>query len=160
MQKPILLNNLLHMSEEDINRTKVKFNLTTDYNGGGKSQLEQWLCDPDLVNSHALFWIASKRTFKVNEIAISLVKMPGDAWLLTTIKVVTQEFGVTYNTNYVGKELSVYQPYFGRVIVKYHKSHQNAVLRADGIFNELEVQQILPNVYNGEDITGYDRVRF
>lgn len=156
MLKPLLLNDLLHMGQEDLNRAKVKFN----QHGGGTSQMEAYLRNPDHVNNQALFWRGDKkRYFNVGEVAICLLQLSWDTWLLSTIKEVTHELGVTNDVNYEGVEIESYQPYYGRVIVKYHKKHQVQVRRADNVISELEVQQILPSQFDGIEFPGYDKVR-
>ena len=154
MQKPLLLNDLLHLSQVDINRAKVRFN----QHGGGISQMEAYLRNPDFVNNDALFWRGDRqRYFNVGEIAISLFQLSWDTWLLSTIKEVTHELGVYNGVNYEGAEMEAYQSIFGRVIVKYRKKHQFRKLSS--IINELEVAQLLTNAFDGIDFPGYDRVR-
>ena len=154
--KPLFLNDLLHMGEADLARAKIKFN---QYDGEA-SQMEAYLRDPDHVNNQGLFWRSEKkRYFNVGEIALSLLQLSLDTWLLTTIKEVTRELGVTHGVNYEGVEIESYQSFCGRVIVKYRKTHQVQVRRADNIIRELEVQQILPSLFDGIEFPGYDKVR-
>ena len=155
MLKPLLLNDLLHLSQENLNRTKVRFN----QHGGGITQMEAYLRNPDHVNIDALFWREKQRFFNVGEIAIGLVKLSGNTWLLSTIKEVTRELGIYSGINYEGMELEEYKAYFGRVVIKYKKSHQTQFCWANRIINELEVAQILPNIFDGIDFPGYDKVR-
>ena len=77
----------------------------------------------------------------------------------STIKEVTHELGVKDGVNYEGMELESYRPYFGRVIVKYRKTHQTQVVFAQKAIDDLEVEQILPSIFDGIDFPGYDRVR-
>lgn len=165
MAKPLLLNRLLHLSQEDLNRTKIKFNL---HDGGRTTQIEAYLRNPDDVNNDALFWRNKTRYFDVGQIAISLIQMSLDTWLLATIKEVTRELDVTYGVNYEGIALNEYEPLFGRVVVKYRKSKlQRAVVNANTtvkgdtnrIIDEIEVLQLLPNIYDGDDFPGYEKVR-
>ena len=155
MARPLLLNDLLHLDKEELSRTKVKFNL----HGGGVRHIDVFLHNVDDVNNNALFWRNKTRHFNVGQIAISLIKMSRDTWLLATIKEVTRELGVIDGVNYEGVEMVQYQPYFGRVIIKHHKTIQQGVRYASGIINELEVQQVLPSIFDGEDFPGYDKVR-
>ena len=156
MPKPIMLNDLLHMSQEDINRAKIRFTL----HGDGVAQIETYISNPDGVNTDALFWRADKvRYFKVGQIAISLVQLSGDTWFLATIKEVTRELGITNGVNYEGIVMEEYEQFFGRAIITYHKSHQAAVLNAKRIIDILEVQQVLTSIFDGEDFPGYDKVR-
>lgn len=155
MQKSLLLNDLLHLNQEDLDRAKIKFN---QYNGEIEP-MEVYLRNPDEVNNVWLFWRAKRRYFSVGEIAICLFQLSWNTWLLSTVKEVTRELGVKDGVNYEGKELKNYTPYFGRVIVKYRKTHQTQVVYAKNVINELEVEQILPSVFDGIDFPGYDRVR-
>ena len=155
MTKPILLNDLLHLDQGELSRAKIKFNL----HGGGVRHIDVFLQNTDDVNNTALFWRRKKRHFNVGQIAISLIQMSRDTWLLATVKEVTRELGVTDGVNYEGVEKEQYQPFFGRVIIKYHKKLQEGVRYANSIINELEVQQILPSIFDGEDFPGYDKVR-
>ena len=160
MQKPLLLNDLLHLSQDDLDRTKIKFNQHNGRHDSGRiSQMEGYLQNPDNVNNDALFWRAKHRNFNVGEIAICLFQLSWDTWLLSTIKEVIRELGVNYGTNYEGKELESYQPYFGRVVVKHHKTYQKQVRYANNVINELEVVQILPTMFDGVDFPGYDKIR-
>ncbi len=155
MIKPLLLNDLLHFNAEDLNRAKIKFN---QYNGE-IAPMEAYLRNPDEVNTRWLFWRTTRRYFNVSEIAICLFQLSYDTWLLSTIKEVTRELGVNKGVNYEGIEVDTYQPYYGRVVVKYRKTHQTQVIYANNVINELEVEQILPSVFDGIDFPGYDKVR-
>lgn len=155
MKESILLNDLLNLSTENIERAKVRFN---QYNGQ-EDPMEVYLRNPDEVNDIWLFWRAKNRYFNVGEIAICLFQLSADNWLLSTIKKVTCEFGVINSVNYNGEMLEEYSPYFGRVIIKYKKTHQTQVVHLKNVINELEIAQILPNVFDGIDFPGYDKVR-
>ncbi len=85
--------------------------------------------------------------------------MSEDFWLLTTVKKVTKEFGAENGINYEGDEFSEYKPFYGRIIIKYHKTLRNSVFYAKGIIEQLEVVQILPTTFEGDDFPGYDEVR-
>lgn len=154
MQK-LLLNDLLHLNQENLDRAKVKFN---QYNGDIEP-MEVYLRNPDEVNNRWLFWRAKRRYFNVGEIAICFFQLSWNTWLLSTIKEVTKELGVNDGVNYEGKELENYNSYFGRVVVKYRKTHQTQVIYAKNVIDELEVEQILPSIFDGIDFPGYDKVR-
>ncbi|MCL2047563.1 MAG: GIY-YIG nuclease family protein [Defluviitaleaceae bacterium] len=156
MATPLLLNRLLNLTQDELNRTKVKFNL---HNGGGISQIETYLKNPDAVNISSIFWRQKRRYFNVGEIVISLVQMSWDTWLLATVKEVTRELGVIDGINYDGIEVEACQPYLGRVVIKYRKTQQTAVRHANNIIDKLEVLQVLPSIYDGDDFPGYDKVR-
>jgi len=151
----IYLNDLLGFNSEEYNKIKVKFNQSNGY----EDPMEIYQNNPDIVNNQWLFWRNKRRYFSVGQIAVCLLKLSGDSWLLTTIKKVTKEMDVLNGINYEGEELDIYKPYFGRVIIKYHKTSQQQGRYYKTICDELEVQQILPTVFDGEDFPGYDKVR-
>ena len=151
--KRIILNDLLKFSEDS--NVKIKFN----QNNGTDDPMDLYLANPVIVNCRWLFWRNKQRYFEVGQIAICLLKLSYDTWLLTTIKRVTEELGVENGINYVGEELAEYSQYFGRVIIKYHKRVATQGMFYNTVCNELEVLEILPNVYDGDEFLGYDKVR-
>ena len=116
----IMLDDLLKISSECIDNVKVKFNQSN----GKEDPMDLYLTNPEIVNSKWLFWRSKQRYFNVGQIAICLLKLSYDTWLLTTIKRVVEEFDVYDDINYSGEELEEYRQYYGRVIVKYHKTVQ------------------------------------
>lgn len=150
----IRLQDLLQLSEQDIKRTKVKFNQW----GNGVWPLDTFLSDPEAVNTLNLFWRTNQRYFSVGQLAINLVQMTTDIWLLTTIKEVTKELGVRNGQNYEGEELVNFVPYYGRLILKYKKTTRLTALWYEPLISQLEVVELLPEVYGGENFPGYDNI--
>ena len=148
----ITLNDLLNVNNSQ--DTKVKFNAWN----GKVDPLDEYLRDPDIVNNQWLFWRTARQSFSVGQIAICLVKVSGDIWLLTTIKHITKELNVRNGINYEGEELERYKKYFGRVLVKYHKDAQAMCQYYKSISDNLIVHQILPTPYAGADLPKYDDV--
>ena len=152
--KRILLKDLLNLPQELFENSKVRFN----QNNGYDDPLDLFLKNPERINTQWLFWRSEKRSFYEGQIAICLLKLSSDTWLLTTIKQVTNDLGVYNGINYEGEELSEYGQYYGRVVVKYHKTAQAQVMYFSKLCDELEVLEILPTIYDGEDFPGYDNV--
>jgi hypothetical protein len=155
MSIELKLNNLLNLSTEELSNTKIKFN---QYNGN-TNPIDEYKANPEIVNNQWLFWRTDRRYFKVNQTAICFLKISYDIWLLTTIKKITKELNVQNGINYEGEEIEQFKPYFGRVIVKYHKNHLTQGVNADKVMDKLEVVQILPSIFDGDDFPGYDNVR-
>ena len=155
MTTELKLNDLLNLSEDELKNTKVKFN---QWNGE-TNPIESYKENPDIINNQWFFWRNKDRYFEVGQIAVCLLKMKNDMWLLTTIKKITKELNITNGINYEGNEIERYKPYFGRVIIKYHKSHPAQGVFANTIINKCEVVQILPSLFDGDDFPGYDKVR-
>ena len=151
----ILINDLLQISPDIANQVKIKFNQTD----GHDDPLDLYLRNPEVINTGWLFWRAKQRYFSVGQIAICFLKLSWDTWLLTTIKRVTKDLDILDGINYEGEELEEYRKFFGRVIIKYHKQVQTQGMYYNTVCNQLEVLQILPAIYDGEEFPGYDNVR-
>lgn len=155
MDALLYLNDLLRIDEAELENVKIRFTQTT----GDDDRLAKYLSDPDIINNTAFLWRTNQRYFNVGQTAISLLNLSHNTWLLTTIKKITKELGITGGINYEAEEVEQYTPYFGRVIIKYRKTHQTQGVFAKSIINKLEVAQILPSVFDGEDFPGYDKVK-
>lgn len=151
----IILDNLLRIPDSESHIVKIRFN----QHDGNDDPMDLYLRNPDIINSQWLFWRNKQRFFNVGQIAICLMKISNDEWLLTTIKRVTQELNVTNGVNYIGEELQEYSHYFGRVKIKYHRTSQTQGVFYNTVRNELEVLEILPNIFDGDEFPGYDKVR-
>lgn len=151
----IKLNDILRFPISELDNVKVRFNQTSP----DANPMEVYLRNPDVVNTRWLFWRSKQRYFTIGQIAVCLLKLSYDTWLLTTIKRVTEDLDVFEGINYKGEELSEYSQYFGRVIIKYHKTAQTQGMFYNTVCDELEVLEILPNVFDGDEFPGYDKVR-
>ena len=156
----LYLNDLLRFSREEMERVKVRFNLQPK---GGQDPMELYLENHEKVNTEWLLAKKKKGFFQEGEIAVALVRLDDQGrWLLTTIKRITKALDVVSETGviaYEASELEQYAPYFGRTVVRYHKTQQAPVWRFKIIHGELVVDEILPAVYTGEGFPGYDQVR-
>lgn len=150
MGKPIYFNDLLHLDETELESTKIRFNQSE----GKKDPLQEYRRDPAEVNDRWLFWRKEQRYFSVGQLAICLLYLKPDTWLLTAMKHVTEELNIKGGVNYEGKEDERYQGFFGRTILRYHKAHRSQCVYAASIIDKLEVMQILPSEYNGENFPG------
>lgn len=151
----LLLNDLLRFSDEEIKKVKIKFN----QHNGFEDPMDLYKSNPEIVNTQWLFWNEKQRYFQVGQIAVCFLKLSYDLWLLTTIKLVTKDLGVNGGISFEGEEIEKYRPLFGRVIVQHHKTYMAQGRYFGDLQNELIVNQILPDKYDGEDFPGYDKVR-
>ena len=151
----ILLNDLLRISVEEVANIKVRFN----QHNGSEDPMELYLREPEIVNTRWLLWRTKQRFFNVGQIVICLLKLSSDTWLLTTIKHITKELDVLDGVNYEAEELEEYRQYYGRVIIKYHKAVQAQSMFYATVSDELEVLQMLPTMFDGDEFPGYDNVR-
>jgi len=151
----ITLNDLLQFDKEEFDNIKIKLN---QFNGID-DPMELYQKDPEIVNTQWLFWKEQRRYFYEGQIAVCFLKLTWDTWLLTTIKRITRDLGINSGISYEGYELEEYKKYYGRVIVKYHKTFQTQGIYYEKICDELIVNQILPATFDGYDFPGYDKVR-
>lgn len=78
----IYLNDILNFTKEEMANVKVKFN---QWNGT-TNPMDEYLQDPEIVNTGWLFWRTQQSYFRQGQIAVCFLKLNGDNWLLTTIK--------------------------------------------------------------------------
>lgn len=154
MAEIIKLNDLLNLSNEELKTVKVRFNQSN----GIENPMDLYLKNPEIVNNQWFLWRTKSKLFKVGEIAICLLKLSSDTWLLTTIKKITEDLDVCDSINYKAKELEKYKKFYGRVILKYHKTVQTQVMYLGTVKDELEVLEILPTIFDGDEFAGYDKV--
>ena len=151
----IRLNDILKLSDEQMSVTKVKFN---KYDGFD-NPIEVYKTNPDIINKQWLYWRAKNRYFEVGQIAICLVKIREDYWLLTTVDTVDKELNVKDGVNYLGTPFPEYNAFYGRTIIRFHKTFQTQGVNFTTIADELEVSQILPDTFDDDDFPGYDKVK-
>ena len=154
MAEIIKLNDLLNLSSEELKTVKVRFNQSN----GIENPMDLYLKNPEIVNNQWFLWRTKSKLFKVGEIAICLLKLSSDTWLLTTIKKITEDLDVCDSINYKAEELEKYNKFYGRVILKYHKTVQTQVMYLGTVKDELEVLEILPTIFDGDEFAGYDKV--
>lgn len=168
----ILLNDILGIKNEDLNRVKIRFNLSNKSWDALRFYKEN---RDTLLVGHFHNVLKGeidgkakrgKKYFKEGEIVIGLVDIKNYEWLLFDISVITKDHNrTTYdgksdklNYFYDHQTLTEYEKYFGRLIVKYHKHSQSPILKGKEHLNELIVKEILPEKYNNDDFPGYDKV--
>ena len=81
----IYLNDLLKIEPSEFSNIRVKFN----QHNGTDDPMDLYLKNPDIVNTRWFLWRSQKKYFKVGQIAICLLKLTSDRWLLTTVKKIT-----------------------------------------------------------------------
>ena len=154
----IYLNDLLGFTPEELqnDRIKVKFNIWNGY----ENPIDVYKRDPDEINGEWLLWREKRRYFRVGDIAICLVRLDGDRWLLTGVKRITKDLNVAGGVNYEAEDVARCKAMAqGRIIVRYHKYHKGADRWYCEVCNDLIVSEVLPASYDGDEFPGYDRVR-
>lgn len=151
----IMLNDLLRFDAAEVPNVRVKFNIYNGYD----DPLDLYKTNPDEVNVTWFLWHDDRRYFNVGQMAICLLKLRGDQWLLTTIKKITRLLDVTDGVGYDADEVKEYEQYFGRLVVEYHNPCRTMGRKYENVMDELEVVQILNEQYTGNEFPGYENVR-
>lgn len=150
----ILLNDLLGLDEYEIKKTRLKLNIPEK----GKNPLDLYKSNPDEININWFLSHSSRRYFHTGQIAICFVRVSQDEWLLTTIKNILSELKTDNGVGYEAEEIDKYKGFFGRVVVKYHNTVKNMGKVFENVMNELEVLEILPEAYKGDEFPGYENI--
>ena len=151
-----MLNDLLHLTDEEIRRTKIR--CCTEYNRYNPA--EEFKKDPDMFNTE---WILSRKKNKDgrgaehlyrgwNVIGPARLPIDKDLWVLTCIKRISntldrpeEDNGAKHYVGYEGEELTEYRKFCGRVIVCYQKVQGEAqpIYLAGNLLDELPVEEVL-----------------
>ena len=153
--KKILINDLLRIPANETHNTRVKLNVHDGYT----DPLEGYKQNPDLINVQWFLAHKNRRYFHSGNIAICLLYLYDDKWLLTTIKKITKELDVYGDVGYEAEEMDEYSHFFGRLVLKYHNNTRPMGRTYDSLMNELEVLELLPDIYDGDDFPGYENIR-
>lgn len=154
MSDKLTLNKVLHLSDEQLSQTKIRLNT---YNGE-TDPLDEFKRDPQILLSWN-FYNTTIKNYNNTKYSIGLVDMKHGHWLLFTVAEITRDLNLLGGVGYEYRELQEHKPLFGRLIVKYKNSVRKMVRNAKDFINELEVLELLPNEFTGENFTGYDNVK-
>mgnify|MGYP001002577020 CR=1 FL=1 len=83
----LFLNDILHLSQEEINNNKIEFNKQAG--SGGQPFLDRWLKHPDEEKANGTCkdcsywsWYGKQRNLYPGQCVFSFARMPEDEWLL------------------------------------------------------------------------------
>lgn len=151
----IKLNDILNFSQEELENTRIKFNLMF---AGNWNPIEIFKNKDEKVLLEGQYWNSEKRNFKEGQTTIGFIRIKDDLWLLFHIGKVTKVLDVFNGIGYEHEELLEYKKYFGRLIVKYKNTSQKLTRRAVPLIDECEVYEILPDIFDNDIFPGYDNV--
>ena len=159
--KNIMLNDLLNLTNDQLDNCKIELNMTAGKNG--EILLERWLNHNSdekisgLTNCSYWGWFQDKRNFTPGQIVFSFCKMSGDEWLLISAAKI---LNVPENSRADVEILERYSALFGRLIIKFKKgnTYSRYVFKLSRLIDNIVIKEILPCLYEGEDFKGYDCV--
>lgn len=141
---------------DNLNKVRVRFNLRM---GENRNALE--IFDSGEIDGlmEGQYWnYEKKKSFESGQTTIGFARYEKDLWLLFHVGEVTTDLQVLNGIGYEYMNLTDYNMYVGRLIVKFKNKSQNLVRKAQSVFEQCEVVQILPNVYDSSLFPGYDSV--
>lgn len=138
--EPIKLNDLLQLSEEQINRTKVRFMVPSNRIGFDPNRDAEDSAKQDEINLRALVYNRENSVpFKKDVIAIGFIRIDTNLWLMTGIVNIVKDGGYSNpsKAEYLTKKFNF------RLVVKFHKDFQNGIVRANTIVQSKKLIDLL-----------------
>jgi len=152
----IKLNDILKL--ENLDKVKIRLNLMFKQNW---NPIEIFKNGDIQTMLDGQYWNYEKRkSYKLGQTTIGLVKIKPkeDYWLLFHIGKVTKDLNNYNNVGFEYVNLSEYDKYIGRLIVKYKNNSQNMIRNAESIIDDCEIAQILPDTFDNDIFPGYENV--
>ena len=158
----LLLNDVLHLSDDDIENSKIEFNMQAG--SGGQPFIDRWLKHTEEEKSAGTCkdcsywgWYGKQRNFYPGQWVFSFARMSDDEWLLISAAQIVDTPADGWADVMV---LDKYKSLFGRLIIKCKKGHtfSRYVFNLRKYLDQAVVREILPCIYSGEKFEGYDQV--
>lgn len=150
----ILLNDILGLTEKEIENTKIRFNKEND----DWNPLQLFVTGNGKLMDGQLWNYSKRRSFKEGQIAIGFIRLDSEKWLLFSVSEITRDLNILNGVGYEYKNIEKYQKYIGRLIIRFKNTDQNLVRIASSVIGKCEVVEIMEDVYQGYEFEGYDNV--
>lgn len=158
----IKLNDLLKI--QNLSNVKIRFNIKSDRIGFDPIKAYHQSRESILISNY--YNSEKKEWFNEGDIVIGLLQMNKEnCWLLFDIAKITKNYhkysvpNAQINTFYEHETLEEYSDYFGRLIVKIHKSWRGPIRNANTVIDNIEVSELLPSEFDQlNTFPGYDSV--
>lgn len=158
----ILLNDLLHLTQEQIANSKIELNMQAGR--VGEWFIDRWLqlpqTDKEAGTGNCSYWGwygRQGRNFRPGQWVFSFARMASEEWLFISaakIEAVPEDSFATVTI------LDEYKSLFGRMIIRHNKgnTYSRYVFNMSDRIGNCTVKEILPCIYSGERFEGYDNV--
>lgn len=152
----ITLNDILKI--ENLTNVRIRFNLMFRQNWNPIDIFKSG--EIDVLNEGQYWNYKGRKSYKNGQITIGLIKIKAreDFYLLFHIGKITKDLNILNGVGYEYETLPEYEKYFGRIIVKYQNKVQTLIRNATSVIHDIEVVQILPDVFDNDIFPGYDKV--
>lgn len=151
------LQDILNFSEEEIPNVRVRFSMSN----GIEDPKDIYIENPEIINTEWFLHSGKKyNNFKEGTIAISLLNVSHDTWLMTSIKkilkVIPPEEGCIWDHNcYECQEVEKYSNLFGRTYISFHKDKQSGKYKWTTISDRLLISHIDQEKYGDLTFESY-----
>lgn len=114
----LLLNNIFHLSESEINNSRIELNMREG--SGGIFYIDKWLSLEQSVKNSGISdcsywgWYGNKRNFNIGQTVFSFIKMSYDEWLFISAAEIVD---VPESSRAKVKIIEKYKPLFGRLVI-------------------------------------------
>lgn len=156
----IFLNDILNLTEEEIDNCKISLNISQGK--GGKLCLDSWLEDGNTYDGFYSYY-GIQANFKVGYLCLAFYKLgwSGNQYLFVGAGRITNMPSAEERGTATYEPIERLQKYVGRLIVDVYKGNTqgryNFWLRK--FINECKVVEILPELYGGESFPGFKNLR-
>ena len=160
--KKIRLNDILNLSKEELDDTKIELNMSEGKDG--MAHIDLWLSYSEKERESGVtncsYWpkYGDKNNFRVGQRVLSFVRKDYDEWLFISGAIIKE---IPNKRDFAKVDIiEEYKPFFGRIIMKFHKGNAMGryVFNYSYLKEQEEITEILPCMYNGEKFEGYDNV--
>lgn len=160
--KKLMLNDILHLSADQIDNSKIGLNMKWN----GRSHFSNWY-ESDEYNRDTDFNYAShygnnRNYTKIGQWSFGFVRLQDDPnkWLLISVGEITSIPTVDKRGACEHIEIEEFQGLIGRLIIRIHKGNtfSRYIFEMNRFINEAEVVEILPNIYEPIKFEGFDKV--
>ena len=135
---PIMFNDLMHLSPEEIANSKVEFNIRAGKKG--EYFIERWLRhNNDEIIDGTCFDCSYWKWEKPGQIVFSFLRVADDKWIfVSAARIIEVRNGEVVKVEIV----SECKKYFGRLLVRYKKPSWNYVYNLSSQINNMIVEGI------------------
>ena len=165
----LFLNDILNLTNKEIQNSKIEFNMQAG--SGGQPFLDRWLEGSEKEKMNGICsrcsywsWYGKQRNFYPGQLVFSFARISDDRWLfISAAKILSvpdnnacKEDNAFANVDVLKK----FKPLFGRLIIRCKKgnSFSRHVFNLSNYIDRITVEEILPCLYSGEKFEGYDKV--
>lgn len=152
----IKLNDILKIN--NLENVRVRFNLMFKQNW---NPIEVFKNGEISTMLEGQYWnYNKKKSYKEGQITIGLVKIKPneDFWLLFHVGKVTKDLNVLSGIGYEYESIPEFEKYVGRLVIKFKNKAQTLVRKANSVFEDCYISQILPDTFDNDIFPGYEKV--